>query len=550
MYPIHRLTKVAKLLSIAILLWTTLLVVPGKPVHAESYSYGTSPTNTIGVARPTISFLFKTDIASPPSSYAMYLNDAKVAVSYDTAKGVFSYTPTQDLPAGTYTARMTITLSGYQPIEKSWTFTVAQSAVKQLPAPSADQTDGLAAINDYRLFYGLPPVKLSDTLNAAADAHARYLDANRVGQNKASTESLHDETAGKSGYIGKNPLERVTYFGYAKGIGEDASLSNGTLRDSIDSLFDAPYHRSPFLDPTLVEVGVGRTGNYTVLEFGLENVTTSQSVVSPAPGERYVPTTFDGHETPDPLRNFSNVTYPVGYPIMAEYYGSGVTKVTLMSAELRDSSGQTVDLLIDTPNTDEHLQNAVILIPRKPLQPDTSYHVKVQWQATQRDGSAKTETKEWDFTTEPIAQMGKQLLHQSAADYKRFYVSPAPVARVASFGLDASSYKVDGLSYPMKRTPLIVDGFSYLYIRDLAAALGATVEWDDVQRAAIYTKGTMKVTLYTTTNQYEVNGVLKSTDTPARLIDSNTMVPVRLLAEVLGAKVTYIDSTRTVVINY
>lgn len=548
----NRLTKYVTLLSLALILWCTNLAFFAEQAKAEaSYSYRTAPNNVIGVARPTITFYFATNLDMQPLVYSMFLNGKSVPATYD-GKGAMSYTPTQDLAPGEYKVDISINYSGYAPIEHSWKFTVASNNVKSFSDATPDQLDGLSALNDYRAIYGLGPVKFNDILNATATSHAKYLDDNKINQTKGATRvSLHDEEPGKTGFTGKKPLDRAKYFGYSTGgVGEDAALVKGTVKEAIDALFDAPYHRSPILDPYTQEVGIGRVGNYTIILFGLKFDSGSQLVVSPVPGDRFVPTSFDGNEAPDPLRMHTSAAYPVGYPIMAQYYGNGVDKVKLISAELLDGNNKPVELYTNSPETDDSLSDAVIVLPRKPLQADSRYHVKLKLQAFKQDGSSTTETKEWDFTTEPVSDLGKKKLHQNAADYKKFYVTAMPVERVAAFGLDDKNYMVDGISFPMKRPPLVVDGSSYLYIRDLAAALGASVEWDNEKRAAIYTKGKLKVTLYTTANQYEVDGTPKTTDTPARLIGENTMVPVRLLAEVLGAKVEYVEATRTVKINY
>ncbi|CAG7650174.1 hypothetical protein PAECIP111802_04657 [Paenibacillus allorhizosphaerae] len=547
----NRLTKFVAMFCLALMLGCANLAFFAHEVRADStYSYRTAPNDTIGVTRPTITYYFTTDLGMQPVAYSMYVNGKSVTVAYD-GKGTLSYTPTQDLAPGEYKVDISITYAGYMPMEQSWKFTVAANALKQFQAATSEQQDGLSALNDYRTIYGLSPVKFNDMLNAGATAHAKYLEDNKVNQTKENRISLHDEEPGKPGFTGKKPIDRAKYFGYSVGgIGEDAALLKGAVKEAIDALFDAPYHRSPLLDPSIQEVGVGRVGNYTVILFGLTPASSSQLVVSPAPGDRFVPTDFDGYEAPDPLRMHSGATYPAGYPIMAQYFGTGIDKVKLVSAELLDSSNKPVDFLANSPDNDDSLTNAIILIPRKPLEADARYHVKLKLEAVKTDGTSTAETKEWDFTTEPVASLGKQKLHQNAADYKKYYVTAAPVERVAAFGLDDTNYKVDGIPFPMKRPPLIVDGFSYLYIRDLAAALGANVEWDNAKRAAVYTKGALKVTLYTNTNQYEINGTVKTTDTPARLIDENTMVPVRLLAEVLGAKVDYVEATRTVKIAY
>ncbi|WP_240762679.1 stalk domain-containing protein [Paenibacillus thalictri] len=545
-----RLAKRTLLFALAVALWCSGVAIPLKAANAFSYGYRTAPNTTVGITKPSITLYFDTDMTSPPSAFSMKLNGQTVPVIYDHTKKTFTYTPTVDLAPGNYNAQVSITYSGYVPIEQSWSFTVAKNAVGQLPAPSSVQLAGLAALNDYRTIYGLPPVKLNDQLNATATAHAKYLDANKVQQSGGSQASLHDETAGNTGFTGTNPLERSAYYGYTTDVGEDAAYFYGSANESIDVLFDAPYHRTPFLDPSLTEIGFAKYNDYTIIEFGMNASATPQLVVSPAPGDRFVPTTFDGNEEPDPLRMHKTNSYPVGYPIMAQYYGSGIDKIKLVSAQLSDSTGKQVDLLTNDPSNDDKLTNTVMLMPNKPLQADSSYHVKLNLQVTKTGGAVTTETKEWDFTTEPAEKIGKQKLHQNSADYKKNYVTVSPVQRVASFGLDDSSYTVDGVSFPMKRTPVIVDGSSYLYIRDLAAALGASVEWDDQLRAAIYTKGDLKITLYTTKNQYEVNGKVQQTDTPARLVGENTMVPVRLLSEVLGAKVVYTEATRNVKIIY
>ncbi|WP_090821707.1 stalk domain-containing protein [Paenibacillus sp. yr247] len=49
--------------------------------------------------------------------------------------------------------------------------------------------------------------------------------------------------------------------------------------------------------------------------------------------------------------------------------------------------------------------------------------------------------------------------------------------------------------------------------RDLAAALGATVEWDDKQKAAVYKKKDKTIIFYTNRNAYSWNRVEHSTRT-------------------------------------
>jgi len=550
MYAFQRLSKWAALAAMALLLLCTSLALPAQRALAFKYGYQGAPKNTVGVTKPTLTFYLRTDSAEMPIAYAMFLNNQSVNVSYDAKNGTFTHTPDKDLEPGNYTVRMSITFKGYQPIEESWNFSVAKDALKQFPAADAAQLEAFAALNDFRLLYGLPAVKMNANLNASATEHAKYLDANEIKQSKDSQESLHMQTPGKKQFFGATPLDRASYFGYSTKVGEDAAYFQGPVKEAMDLLFDAPYHRDPFLDPNVVEVGIGKVGDYTIINFGYSTTTENQLVVSPAPDDRYVPVSFEGNEDPDPVRIHSGTSYPVGYPIMAQYYGSDKAKAKLLGAELTEGVNQKVDVLVNTPDNDNKLTNAFIIMPRKPLKANTTYHVKLNLQITDGGGNISTELKQWNFTTEPTPGIGRKKLHENSTLYKNTAVKVAPFQHTASFGLDDSDYRVDGVSFPMKRKPAIDAGFSYLYIRDLAAALGAEVEWDNAQRAAIYTKDGLKVTLFTGKSAYEVNGQLKQTDTPARLIGENTMVPVRLLAEVLGAKVEYADATRTVKITY
>jgi hypothetical protein len=170
---------------------------------------------------------------------------------------------------------------------------------------------------------------------------------------------------------------------------------------------------------------------------------------------------------------------------MAAVNGAHVQKVKLVSARLTDAGGQEVKLLSNDPANDDHLTGEVILLPAKPLSPDTSYTANIKLSAVMQDGTSQTFEKQWSFRTEPSAGVGKQKLHADLAAYLQQMAPNGKVQRTVSFGLDDSSYTLDGVRYPLKLKPLIADGTSYLWVRDLAAALGALVDWDDARKAAI-----------------------------------------------------------------
>ncbi|NOU99243.1 stalk domain-containing protein [Paenibacillus planticolens] len=544
--------KWAAALKIIAILFVLLssVIWSAKPSYALSYGYLTYPQGNVGLSRPEIGVNLELSEGMTPESYHLYVNEQEVKANYDPVSVKYVYRPQADMASGTYSARLMFSFSGYEPVQITWKFTVVNNAVTLSSETTKEQQEGLQAINDYRAKLGLPKVKFSDALNTAAQKHAQYLSQNKIDPIKTSV-SLHDEDPSLPGYIGKSLKERAQYIGYVKATAEDVAYNPTTLVEAIDSLFDAPYHRAPFMVPGLVEVGVYREGPYHVIEFGFSDGIAPELVVSPGSNDVYVPTVFDGHESPDPIRNHSGAEYPVGYPIMASIYGPGVKKVSLDEAKLEDEFGKPVSLLKNEPGQDDHLDTEVIIMPAKPLELDTTYKAKIKLTATMEDGTKRPYTKEWSFRTEPRAGLGVLKLHQDAATYT-LQMSNFGLNRnhLVSFGLDGDKYVLDLLPYPMKQKPYIQEGTSYLYIRDLAAALGATVEWDDKQKAAVYKKKDATVMFYTNRNAYSLNGVEYQTDAAAKLINETTMIPVRLLSETLGAKVSYVESTRTVNISY
>jgi hypothetical protein len=535
---------------VIIFVFLSSLIWSAKPSYALSYGYLTYPKGDVGLLRPDIGVNIELSEGMTPESYHFYLNDKELNIKYDPVSVKFVYRPAADLAPGSYTARLVLSFSGYQPINIDWKFTVIKNAVSLSSETSKEQEDGLRAINDYRAKLGLSKVKFSDALNTAAQKHAQYLSQNKIDPIKTSV-SLHDEDPLLPGYIGKTLSERSQYIGYSRSSSEDVAYNRVSLVEAIDSLFDAPYHRSPFMVPGLVEIGVFREGVYHVIEFGFSDGIAPELVVSPGSNDIYVPTIFDGHETPDPIRIHAGTEYPVGYPIMATVYGPGVKKVNLDEAELMDENGHTVPLLKNEPGKDDHLDTEVIVMPSKPLALDTTYKAKIKLTATMKDGSTKPYVKEWTFRTEPLVGIGVLKLHRDAVAYT-LQMANFGLQRnhMVSFGLNEDKYLLDLIPYPMKQKPYIQDGTSYLYIRDLAAALGATVEWDDKQKAAVYKKKDKTIVFYTNRNAYSLNGAENSTESAAKLINQTTMIPVRLLSETLGAKVTYEESTRTVIISY
>jgi uncharacterized protein YkwD len=543
-----------------ILLLSVSYILTSERVAADGfYRWIASPQGQVGVSKPEITIWINADGMSL-SSYSMYVNQVKVPVAYKSnSSGTehhFSYLPSAPLNSGRYDVRFEFTFSGYKPEKQAWTFTVATDSLEEFPPLNEDQQKALTAINDYRMLLGLKPVSLDVRLNASALAHAKYQAWNG--------QLTHDEIAGKKGFTGETVLERTRFFGYSNQVVFENLSKQSSLSpvDAVDGLFDAPYHRIPFMHPELQHIGYGREGMYHVIHYGaggntLEGASASpRIVISPFPNEQGVPVAWDGNEHPDPVRNHPSVSYPVGYPIVVGLYKQGITQVTVQSAVLRDSLNETVPLLNSggTGKIDEFLKSEIILIPQKALKPGEKYNLKLNLRVFYDYGGEETVSEELAFTTERVPGSGKKTLHESSIDLTNTVPELADTGMnssvVVTFGLNDKYYYVNGIGYEMRVRPTVLNGTSYLYIRDLARALDASVTWDNVRKAAIYAKDGRTVILFTGTNSYTVNGLVYTSSAQAKLIGGNTMVPVRMLAEVLGSKVGYDAVSRTVIIRY
>ena len=99
-------------------------------------------------------------------------------------------------------------------------------------------------------------------------------------------------------------------------------------------------------------------------------------------------------------------------------------------------------------------------------------------------------------------------------------------------------------------TPLIVSGRTILPIRAVIEALGGTVDWIGAEQKVTVTLKDKKVELWIGKKTILVNGVSKTMDVVPQIIKGRTMLPVRFVAENLGAGVQWDGKTQEAYITY
>ncbi len=97
--------------------------------------------------------------------------------------------------------------------------------------------------------------------------------------------------------------------------------------------------------------------------------------------------------------------------------------------------------------------------------------------------------------------------------------------------------------------PIIMNSRILVPIRVVSEYLGAQVVWHQETLTAVIVKDGNVLTLNNNTNSYILNGEQKSSDVSISIINNRFMVPLRVVAESLGAKVDWDDANRKVIIS-
>ena len=104
---------------------------------------------------------------------------------------------------------------------------------------------------------------------------------------------------------------------------------------------------------------------------------------------------------------------------------------------------------------------------------------------------------------------------------------------------------VNGEAKKLDAAPIIRNSRTMLPVRFVAESLGATVGWDGATSTVTVTTATTKLELKIGATTAKVNGVEVTLDSPAFIESSRTYLPVRFVAENLGAEVAWDGATST-----
>ena len=121
--------------------------------------------------------------------------------------------------------------------------------------------------------------------------------------------------------------------------------------------------------------------------------------------------------------------------------------------------------------------------------------------------------------------------------------------------IGSTSFTVNGEARTFDSPPVIKNSRTLLPIRAVVEALGGTVDWDNAAKKVTVTLKSTHVELWIGNPQAKVNGATKWIDETnhkvvPEIINGRTMIPLRFVAENLGAKVDWNSDTKTITITY
>lgn len=108
---------------------------------------------------------------------------------------------------------------------------------------------------------------------------------------------------------------------------------------------------------------------------------------------------------------------------------------------------------------------------------------------------------------------------------------------------------IDGALQRLDQSAIVKNGSTLVPLRGVFEALKADVKWDQKTQTVTATKGSSIIVLTIGKSTATVNGKIVTLSAKAEIINGSTMVPLRFIAEALGAKVEWDAGTYTALIS-
>lgn len=122
-------------------------------------------------------------------------------------------------------------------------------------------------------------------------------------------------------------------------------------------------------------------------------------------------------------------------------------------------------------------------------------------------------------------------------------------ASAPSYQKSSLALKVNGEVVALSSSPIFVQNTNLVPLRELAESLGAATSWDADTQTIRIVKGEQEITLTIGSSKIFYNGLAETLSAAPKVLNSVTYVPAQAVARGLGASLSYDKATDTLSIT-
>ncbi|TVY09384.1 copper amine oxidase [Paenibacillus cremeus] len=322
---------------------------------------------------------------------------------------------------------------------------------------------------------------------------------------------------------------------------KDGTLTVKSLAGSSSAQLIARY--DGFSTITTIPIGIDKTwydlDNYAVMTLSdakPQGVTSSVYIRPSETGNKYLELNYDFTQGTGNKWAYATMDTRIlieGEPQYMKVKVNGDESLNWLRAEILDNSGKInyVDLARNV-NWKGWKQLTVDLTDYKmsyPIRVKSIYLVNEEVGQDERAAKGKIGIDDITFTY-------------------RGAIPQTPMNSV-NLTINKKEVAVNGKGMTLEQAPIIVQGNTLIPIRFVTDALGGTVRWDGNERKVTVIRGGKMIDLWIDNPDLIVNGKRVTAEVAPTIMSDLTMVPLRILSENLGWKVTWDAKTQQITLQ-
>lgn len=139
-------------------------------------------------------------------------------------------------------------------------------------------------------------------------------------------------------------------------------------------------------------------------------------------------------------------------------------------------------------------------------------------------------------------------MHEAVGITDTIYPSKVK-AKYISMNIGIKRINIDGVEKVIDVAPFIKDNRTYLPIRVISEALGASVEWEESTQTIFIFSEEADIKMQINNKFYTLNGVQYKNDVAPIIVNDRTVLPIRVIAECLNCSVDWDANKQLIIIK-